>query len=98
MSKAYIEDFGKVEFDPMCYDNNVFDLYVIAICDENEQVISEEHYTSEDDFNSALHHKYGRDVRNVIRNFSEGDITVNDGGDLYTCHAVYHIAYVVDED
>ena len=63
MSKAYIRDYGKVEFDPMQPDQNFYDLYDIAICDpETDHVISEEHYTSEDAYHDALYYTYGREV------------------------------------
>lgn len=97
MAKANANDFGTVNFDPMDYDNNVYDLYTVAICDpETEQVTEEEHYANEDEYRSALHNTYGREV--MDEQLEDGNCDVEYDGCTYECPATYHIAYVVDHD
>lgn len=97
MAKAIVRDYGKVEFDPMNYDNNFYDLWAVAICDpETDLIIGEEHYTNESDYRSALRNTYGREVMNEQMEFGSCDVDY----DLrtYDCECMYHIAYVVDND
>lgn len=97
MSKATVRDYGTVNFDPMTYSNNVYDLYAVAICDpETDQIISEEHYTDEDDYRTALRDTYGRKVMDEQEEFGFCDVYYD--GCTYDCECTYHIAYVVDHD
>lgn len=95
MSKATIRDYGTVDFDPMVYDSNVYDLWCVAIC-EGEQVVSEEHYTDEDGYRSALRDTYGREFMDEQQEPGLCDVWYN--GEQYECECVYHIAYIIDHD
>lgn len=94
---AEIRDYGKVNFDSMNLGNNVYDLYAVAICDpETDLVIGEEHYTDEEDYRTALRDTYGREVMDEQQEY--GLCTVSDGWDEYDCECTYHVAYVIDHE
>lgn len=97
MTKAKVEGFeGMVEFDEMRYDNT-YDVYAIAICDpETDQVISEERYTSEDDYRSALYNTEGRELMDEQEECGYVNVTCH--GEGYECEATHHIAYVIDHE
>lgn len=97
MAKATIKDYGTVEFDPTNYDNNVYDLYVVAIIDpERDYIKEEEHYLSENEFNDALENTYGREV--MERQLDYGWTEVWYEGESYDCEYTMHVAYVIDHD
>lgn len=97
MSKATVNDFGTVTFDPMDYDNNTYDLYTVAICDpDTEQVTEEEHYADEAEYRSALYNTYGREF--MDEKLEDGSCDVERDGCTYECPCIYHIAYVVDHE
>lgn len=98
MSNGTIRDYGKVKFDPINLDSNVYDLYAVAICDpETDRVISEEHYTSEDEYHDALYYTYGRELMDEQEEFGMCEVT--DGwGTVYDCECTYRVAYVIDSE
>ena len=97
MSKATIRDYGKVEFDPMNYDNNVYDLYAIAICDpETDLVVGEEHYTDENDYHDAIRNTFGREFMTESEECGFCDVWYE--SEQFEAEATYHIAYVIDHE
>lgn len=100
MSKGTIKGYGKVDFDPMNYENNVYDLFIIAIVDPgSENVKEEEHYTTESEFNSAIKNTYGRELierRDFWPDYPYCEVWYN--GECYECEQMLHVAYVVDHD
>lgn len=98
MAQATIKGYGKVEFDPMDYDSNTYDLYDVAIVDPNDNwwISREEHYVRESEYRSALRDTYGREV--MDEQLRDGNCDVEYDGCTYEFHATYHIAYVVDHE
>jgi len=95
MAKAIIEGYGTVDFDPIDYDNNCYDLYCVCIC-EDEAVIAEEHYTDEGSFRIAINDTYGRELMDERIEVVWWDVTYN--GEQYECECTLHFAYVIDTD
>lgn len=98
MATAIIMGYGKVEFDPMNYDSNVYDLYDVAIFDpESGMIEGEENYIDEDRYRSALRDTYGREV--IYEKEEAGYCDVIDSwGELYECECTYHVTYVIDSE
>ena len=96
MAKATIKDLGTVDFDPMLYDHNSYDIWVIAVCDNETGIVTEEEkFISQDDYLEAL----SIDGREVMEEQDVwGFITVSYDHDDYDCEAVYHVAYVIDNE
>lgn len=97
MAKAYIRDYGKVDFDPIQPDQNFYDLYAVAICDpETDRVISEEHYTSEDRYHDAIYDTYGREV--MDEQSYVGLCEVDYDCRTYGLDCMVTVAYVIDKE
>lgn len=96
MAQATVRDYGTIyDFDPMCYDNNYYDLWCVAVCDpETDEVEGEEHYVSESEYRSALRDTEGREVMDEQTQVGFCDVIYN--GECYEFEAIYHIAYVFD--
>ena len=97
MTSARIEGYGRVDFDPMNYDNNSYELYLIRSVDpETDRQLGTERYTSEDDYLSAIRNTFGRKVVSELEfdSFCE----VEHDGCVYECNCVRHVACVVDND
>ena len=97
MAKAYIRDYGKVDFDPTKPDQNFYDLYDVAICDpETDRVISEEHYTSEEDYLDAIQTTYGREV--MDEQYYVCLCEVDYDCRTYDIDCMHTVAYVFDKE
>lgn len=98
MAKAIIKGYGKtVEFDPMDYGNNQYDLYDILIVDpdNNWEVTYEERYTDESEYRSALRNTYGREVMHE-KTETDSHCEAICNGELYECECTRTTAYVID--
>lgn len=97
--KVIIEGYGTVEFDPMNFSNNFYDLYAVAVVDPEDEwkIATEEHYTDEGEYHSALRNTCGREVYDEQALMGFCDI-IDGCGDLYECECTYHVAYVTDTD
>ena len=95
MAKAIVQDYGEVDFDPMDYGNNFYDLWCVCIC-EDEQVVEEEHYISQDEYREAVYHTPGRELMDERE--EPGFCDVKYDWELYETECEYHFAYVIDHD
>lgn len=95
MAKAIVQDYGKVDFDEMDYDNNFYDLWCVCIC-EDEQVVKKEYYISQDEYRDAVYGTPGREL--MAEREEPGFCYVRCGGVRYDCECEYHYAYVIDHD
>lgn len=97
MSKAKIKDYGTVDFDPMDYDNNVYDLYdVVILNNETDEIEGQEHYVREREWSIAVNSTYGRELFSEEERAGFCEAVYN--GECYECEAIYHVAYVYDHD
>lgn len=97
MATATIPEYGQINFDPMDYDANCCDLFAVAVCDPDTDLVErEEHYTDEDDYRSALRDTYGREV--MDEQVTDGWAYAYLDGEQYEVSATYHVAYVIDKE
>lgn len=97
MATAKIRDYGTAEFDPTAHDGNIYDLYDIAICDpDTDEIIEEEHYTTEGEYLDAINGTIGREVLDEQTEYGYCQVTYDT--EDYECPATYHIAYVYDTE
>ncbi len=95
--KGKIREYGEVEFDPIDLNSNYYDLYDVAICDpETDLIVSEEHYATKDDYLIALRDTYGREVMDeqIVMGFCD----VIWDCDTFECECTHHVAYVIDHE
>lgn len=97
MEKATIKDFGKVDFDPIDLDSNVYDLYTVVVFDpETNETVKRENYTSDEEYNDALVNTWGREV--MEEQEEPGWCTVLSYFGDRECECTYHTAYVIDHE